>query len=69
LDYCFANEHGNVVIALAERLHDQGIGLCPFLGVFAKQLRKATAKLVMSVCPSVCPHGTPTGRIFVKFHI
>jgi len=29
------------------------LGLCPFLGVFAK-LRKATISFVMSVRPSVC---------------
>jgi hypothetical protein len=28
-----------------------------FLGAFAK-LRKATISFVMSICPSVCPHGT-----------
>ena len=34
------------------------------LGAFAK-LQKATTSYVMSVCP----HGTPTGRIAVKFYI
>jgi len=28
-----------------------------FLGTFAK-LRKSAISIVMSVCPSVCPHGT-----------
>ena len=42
-----------------------------FLGAVAK-LRKETVSFVMSVRPSVCPHGTtrnPTGRIFVQFDI
>jgi len=39
-----------------------------FLGAFA-ELRKATSSFVMSVCPSVCPHGTtrlPLDLIFIK---
>jgi hypothetical protein len=40
-----------------------------FSGAFAK-LRKGTISFVMSVCPSVRPHGTArlsTGRIVMKF--
>jgi hypothetical protein len=42
-----------------------------FYGAFAK-LRKATISFVLSVRPSVCPHGKKnsalTGRIFMKFY-
>jgi hypothetical protein len=41
------------------------IRLHPFSGSSAKQLRKATTSLVMSIRPFVCPHGkmgnTPGG--------
>jgi len=37
-----------------------------FLGAFTK-LRKATIGIVMSVCPSVCPHGK-TASLWADFH-
>jgi hypothetical protein len=37
-----------------------------FLGAFTK-VRKATTGIVMSVCPSVCPHGK-TASHWVEFH-
>jgi hypothetical protein len=42
----------------------------PFLGAYAK-LREANVSFVMSVYPSVSPHGKlgSTGRILVKFDI
>ena len=38
------------------------LGLCPFLGAFAK-LRKAIIIFVMSVCLSVCPSVLPSFRL------
>jgi hypothetical protein len=44
---------------------ERWIGLY-ILGAFTK-LRKATIGIVMSVCPSVCPHGK-TASHSVEFH-
>ena len=38
-----------------------------FNGAFARQLRKATTIVVMSVCPSARNNATTTGQIFTKF--